>query len=151
MLSRFERFSFTISSIYGYIQKIEREEMEKYGLKGAYAQYLVAMQRFPQGITAARLGEVCDKDKAAVSRVVTEMEDRELIERECTNENAYRATLRLTKKGQEAAAYVCEKAKVAVGIAGAGLTEESREHFYKALELIASNLQSICREGIPEK
>ena len=40
MISRFERFSFAISGIYRSIQKIERDEMERYGLKGGYAQYL---------------------------------------------------------------------------------------------------------------
>ena len=50
MISRFEQFSFTISNIYRSIQKIEREEMDRYGLKGVYAQYLVALKRFPQGL-----------------------------------------------------------------------------------------------------
>ena len=34
MISRFELFVSSVSSIYRYIQKIERVEMEKYGLKG---------------------------------------------------------------------------------------------------------------------
>ena len=72
MISRFEQFSSVISSIYGAIQKIEREEMAKYGLKGAYAQYLVAVKRFPEGVTSTELCELCDKDKAAVSRIVAE-------------------------------------------------------------------------------
>lgn len=55
MISRFERFSFAISGIYRSIQKIERDEMERYGLKGGYAQYLVAMARHPQGLTSAQL------------------------------------------------------------------------------------------------
>ena len=38
MYARFEQFSSTISSIYRDIQKIERDDMVKYGVKGAYAQ-----------------------------------------------------------------------------------------------------------------
>ncbi len=150
MLNRFELFSFTISSIYGYIQKIEREEMEKYGLKGAYAQYLVAMNRFEEGITATNLCEFCDKDKAAVSRVISEMEKKNLVERVCTNDNAYRALIKLTEEGKRAAKYVAEKAKVAVEMAGKGLTDENRKIFYETLELIASNVQILCKEGLPE-
>ena len=75
MIDRFELFVAAISGIYRDIQKIERDEMVKYGLKGPYAQYLVAMKRCPQGITASALCEVCDKDKAAVSRMLGEMED----------------------------------------------------------------------------
>ena len=75
MVSRFEHFSASISCIYRYIQRIERTEMEKYGLKGPHAQCLLAMKKHPEGITAARLCEVCEKDKAAVSRILAELEE----------------------------------------------------------------------------
>ena len=150
MLSRFELFSFTISSIYGYIQKIEREEMEKYGLKGACAQYLLAMNRYEEGVTAAKLSEICDKDKAAVSRVITDMEKKGLVKRVCPNDNAYRALLKLTPEGKKAVEFVGEKAKVAVEYAGGGLSEENRKIFYESLQLIAANIQTLYKEGIPE-
>lgn len=116
MLQCFEQFSCAISSLYHSIQKLEREEMVKFGLKGPYAQYLVAMSRCPDGITAAQLGQVCDKDKAAVSRAITEMERQGLVTRDCDNNSLYRARLLLTQSGQQAAHYVCEKAKTAVGL-----------------------------------
>ena len=40
MIDRFEQFVSYISAIHRDVQKIERDEMVKYGLKGAYAQYL---------------------------------------------------------------------------------------------------------------
>ena len=58
MMDRFEQFTSAISVITRYIQKLERDEMEKYGLKGAYAQYLLMMHHYPDGITAAQL---CDR------------------------------------------------------------------------------------------
>ena len=73
MLSRYEQFSYIVSGINRHIQKLERDEMIKFGYKGAFAQYLVAMRHYPKGVTAAQLSEICDKDKAAVSRIVTEM------------------------------------------------------------------------------
>lgn len=150
MLQRFEQFSSAISSIYHAIQKLERYEMVKYGLKGPYAQYLVAMSRCPNGITAAQLALVCDKDKAAVSRAITEMEQRGLVSRDCSNHTLYRALLMLTRKGEQAARYVCEKAKSAVEYAGKDLTEESRALFYAALHQIADNLQTLSQSGLPE-
>lgn len=150
MISRFEQFTSAISSIHRSIQKIEREQMEKYGLKGVYAQYLVTIERYKEGITAAQLCEVCDLDKAAVSRAVAEMTKRGLLERVCANETAYRARLKLTDKGQEAADYVNRLALAAVETAGRELTDESRTIMYTALESIAANLTVICRNGIPE-
>ena len=120
-------------------------------MKGPHAQCLLAMSRYPEGITAARLCEICEKDKAAISRVVAEMEQKGLIYREASGENLYRAMLKLTEKGKEAATHVNERAKVAVELAGKGLTDEARQAFYAALNLIASNLQEISKQGIPSK
>ena len=147
---RFEQFSNFISGIYRSIQKLEREEMIKYGLKGAYAQYLVAMSRFKNGVTAAELCEICEKDKAAVSRIIVNMEQKGLVTRKAQNNNLYRALLTLTDEGKKAAQYVAERAKIAVEKAGAGLNEPDRITFYNALGLISSNLQAICKDGIPE-
>lgn len=149
MISRFEQFSFAIAGIYRSIQKIEREEMDRYGLKGAYAQYLVTLSRFPEGLPAARLCQICDVDKAAVSRAVAEMEHRGLIKR-VDSARSYRALLYLTDTGREAANFVSRRAQAAVAAAGQDLTEESRQTMYAALEAISTRLQVISREGIPD-
>ena len=149
MVSRFEHFSASISCIYRYIQKIERNEMEKYGLKGPYAQCLLAMARYPEGITAARLCEVCDKDKAAVSRMVAELEEKGLVSRSDLGVR-YRMQLKLTPLGEEAEEHVEQRAKLAVEEAGAGLTDQQRSTLYTVLDLIAGNLQEICIKGLKE-
>lgn len=149
MLSRFERFSFTIAAMHRYLIKIASDEMVKYGLKGSYAFYLAALHRYSDGITAAQLCEKCDKDKAAVSRAVAEMERRGLILRETNGDNLYRALLKLTDEGKKAADFICERAALAVETAGDGLSDNDRKIFYEALDLIAGNLQIISRNGLP--
>lgn len=149
MLDRFVQFTAAISSIHRFIQKIERDEMEKYGLKGAYAQYLLAMERHPEGITAAALCEVCDKDKAAVSRILSEMEAKELVCRADTGDSQYRARMVLTDAGLAAADYVRHKAALAAEIAGKDLSEDERKAFYITLEHLAGNIRTISRQGLP--
>ena len=152
MLDRFEHFSYSISNIYKHIIKIERDEMEKYGLRASYVQYLITMNRFPEGITATKLGEICEKDKAAISRIVAEMESKGLVSREGDkNNNMYRAKLILTDEGKKAADYVCERAERAVNAAGQGLSEEDRKIFYGVLAIFEANLRRISRDGIPER
>ena len=147
---RFEKFSYVISALHRQIQKIESDEMIKYGLKGPYAQYLAAMLRFPEGITAARLCEVCSKDKAAVSRILNEMEHKGLITKKC-GDNSYRAKLLLTTEGRNAAEYVRRKAMAAVELAGNDLfSPEERSSFYNSLELISNNLQKLTKKGIED-
>ena len=151
MLDRFEQFSYSISNIYRHIMKIEREEMEKYGLRGSYAQYLIAITHFPDGITSSKLCEICDRDKAAISRIVSEMEKKGLIRRETNRDNYYRAKLVLTDEGKKAAGFVADRAEKAVTAAGKGLGDDDRKIFYGTLAIIEANLRRISREGIPDK
>ncbi len=146
MVDRFERFSFAISEINRCWHKIAAEEMEAYGLKGSHAIYLTSLYHYPQGITAGKLSELSGKDKADVSRMTAIMEKNGLIVKEG---NSYRALLKLTATGREAAEHVRGRASVAVENASRGLSEEHRAIFYQALELIVSNLQNICEEGLP--
>lgn len=149
MLNRYERFSFLISSINRDIQKIEREEMVKYGYKGAYAQYLIALYRNPYGLTSAQLCEICDKDKAAVSRVVSEMVEKNLVKR--TGDNIYRAMLVLTDEGKKAVSYVAQKAEIAVDIIGNSIEEDERKIMYEVLKDIYTKLNTISQTGIPDE
>ena len=150
MIHRYQQFSTAISCLYHDIQKLERVEMAKYGLKGPHAQCLLAMSRYPEGITAVRLCEVCEKDKAAISRIVAELEQMGMVRRTEHNGTRYRASLTLTEQGQTAAKAVEEKARLAVERAGAGLDDKSREVFYSVLALIAGNLHVICKNGLAE-
>ena len=148
-MNRFEQFSYVISGINRHIQKIERDEMIKYGYKGAFAQYLVAIRRFPEGLTSAKLCEICDKDKAAVSRVLNEMQEKGLILRENTGDNRYNALIKLTDEGFRAVAYVDERAEAAIEAIGNEMSDEKRAEFYATLNFIASKLQTLSKEGLP--
>ena len=148
MIERFENFSYAINGIYRYVLKIEREEMEKYGYRGSYALYLAIMSHFPEGITATRLGELSDRDKAGISRTLAEMEEHGLVERQTNKNNFYRAKLVLTEKGKEVSDFVREKAISAVSEAGGGISDEERRIFYDCLITIASNLKKISNQGL---
>lgn len=151
MIDRFERFSFAVAAMSRYIQKIETDELEKMGLKGSYALYLIILSRYPQGLTATELCEQCEKDKAAISRAVASMEKQGLITRNSDSHSPYRAPIILTAAGKAAADHVRQKAIVAVSRAGTGVSDEDRAIMYATLEKIAANLQLISKEGIPQQ
>ena len=151
MISKYEIFSAVVSSLYRDIQKIERMEMAKYGLKGPHAQCLLAMSRYPQGITASRLCALCDKDKAAISRTVAELERESMVIRDLRDGSNYRATLKLTEQGQVAAQQVEERVKLVVEKAGSGMTDAQWEAFYSIMDLIAGHLQTICESGLEDE
>ncbi len=148
MIQRFQRFSSAVSSLYRDMQKIERTEMAKYGLKGPHVQCMLALSDYPDGITAAKLCEICEKDKAAISRTVAELEAAGMVECQEKNGVRYRAPLKLTKQGAAAARAVQKRTLQAVRQAGEGLDDEKRKIFYEVMGLIAGNLHTICQEGL---
>lgn len=150
MISRFEQFCTAIASIHRSIQKIERVEMAKYGLKGPHCQCMLAMERHPEGITAARLCEICEKDKAAISRTVAELEQCGMVSRADPEGKRYRAALKLTEKGLEVARNVNRLVYLAVSKASEGYDGETQQVFVRVLNLVAGNLQNICKEGLLE-
>lgn len=151
MQSRYEQFSVSISSIYHAIQRIEKNEMIIYGSRGIYVPYLAALHRYPEGLTAARLSEICDRDKAAVSRTLADMEKDGLIIRQIKGDNKNRALLFLTDEGKRAAQFVACKAQFAVEEGGEGLSNQDRMQLQQALARIARNLEKICEKGLSQR
>lgn len=138
MNRRFQSFVTGITVCYKYIQRIKAMEMTELGLKGAHVMCLFFLHQNPEGLTAAQLCQLCAEDKAAISRNVAVLQQEGYIE-SCGKR--YRATLRLTEKGQQVAGRVDVLIAQWVSSGGDGLTEEERATFYRVLEHIACNLR----------
>ncbi|MDY3224611.1 MAG: MarR family transcriptional regulator [Candidatus Faecousia sp.] len=148
MIERFEKFSLAIAEISRYWHKIAAEELGKYSLKASHANYLLTLYRYPEGLTAPKLAELCDRDKADVSRMLSILESKGLVTKVGTNSNRYRGNLYLTPEGKTVAKELTQRAELAVEQAGKGLTEENRKIFYESLEMITNNLRKISEEGL---
>lgn len=148
MLNRFARFSLAISEIDRCWHKLAAEAMAKYDLNSPHAVYLTTLYEHPDGITAAKLGELCCKNKADVSRMVGILEKKGLVRRETIGGNLYRAKLLLTAEGKQAAEYVRNLAALVVEQAGSDLSDGDREVFYRCLEQVAGKLQAMSKKGL---
>lgn len=151
MIRRFERFLQSISEIEYSVHRIASDQLAAFGLKGSYATYLTTLSRYPDGISSAKLGELCRRDKSDVSRAVSALEKQGFVRREGGSAGQYRARLILTEAGLAMSDSVCRSASLAVELAGAGLTDEQRAEFQNALDLIAENLKKLGKEGLPKK
>ena len=141
MLDRFENFSLLISEIHKLIVKISSEEMKKYGLQSPSARFLLVLNKKGK-CTAALLSRITGKNKAEISRTISSLEEKELIEKEASSTN-YRVTIRLTERGKETAEAIEKAAIKAVSAASEGVSDEDRETMYNALDQIAQNLQKV--------
>lgn len=148
MIERFEKFSLAIAEINRCWHKIAGEELAKYSLKASHVTYLLTLYRYPEGLTAPKLAELCDRDKADVSRMLSILEEKGLVTKDGIGSNRYRGRLRLTAEGQAVAKELSHRAELSVEQAGAGLTEENRVIFYDSLDTITKNLRRICQEGL---
>ncbi len=141
LIDRFERFTSAIFTLHHSWNRIATEEMKRHGLKGAYAFYLVTIADADRDITAAQLTELCQRDKADVSRAIAVFQEKGILEKQ--SGNRYRMALRLTEKGRCLADEIRQQVADVLESAGQGLSEEMRENMYRSLSLIAENLKKI--------
>lgn len=147
MFDRFEKFALTIAQLNRYVQKIKTMEMTELGLKGNHTMCLYYLGKNTDGLTSSELCSLCKEDKAAVSRTVAELESLGFVKADDTDgKREYRTKLHLTKKGEGAACIIDTKIRNAVDLGGNGLTEEQRENFYTALDIISANLEKLTKD-----
>lgn len=152
MIDRFETFATSIALIHKYIQRIKTNEMNALGLKGKYAMCLYSLGKSPDGLTASELCRVCGEDKAAISRAISELEEKELVFADkYTDKRAYRAKVFLTKKGKETISYINQRIEYILDVIGDELSDVQRGDFYRYLALITDNLKSYAQAQMPDK
>lgn len=145
-MDRFETFATTILMIHRCIQKIKDREMLLYGLKGTHVMCLYSLGKEPEGLTASELCSICGEDKAAISRTVSDLTDKEFVSLNTDGQKrAYRTKVLLTEKGKNVIAYINERIEIALRSVGEGLSDSQRNSFYSSLSLIANNLMKYTK------
>ena len=145
MKQRFETFTTQIAKISRYIRKIKSEEMAEFNLKSPHVSCLYYLHK-QNDMTAKELCDVCDEDKAAVSRSIDYLEKNGYIACDSKTEKRYKSPLSLTERGEKIAKKIAEKIDGILDRASSGLSEEHRKIFYSSLLLISNNLQNICNK-----
>ena len=138
MNQRFQSFVTGITVCYKYIQRIKSMEMTELGLKGTHVMCLFFLYQNPEGLTAAKLCQLCAEDKAAISRTLAFLQQEGYL---LSTGHRYRAVLTLTEKGTQTAQQLEKLIGQWVGFGGDGLSEEDRATFYRVLEHISGNLR----------
>ena len=141
MVDRFERFSFAISEISRYWHKITADEMEKYGLKGPHSVYLTTMYRYPEGVTAPQLCELCGKDKSDVSRAMSMMEQKGLVEKRSVSYDARLKKLVLTEKSEAIAHLMSDDIAKLESVLTDGFSESELDTLYSYIDRMKNNLK----------
>ena len=108
MEGRFSSFTVLIAKISREIRRIKTEEMAELSLKSPHVSCLYYL--YTQGsMTVRELCDICDEDKAAISRSLEYLEECGYIVRDHADGRRYKAPLVLTEGGREIAERVTEK------------------------------------------
>ncbi len=146
MKNRFELFTTLIAKCSRSIKRIKSLEMEEFNLKSPHVSCLYYLYVNNSSLTAKELCDICDEDKAYVSRSLDSLETEGYITCESKTAKRYKSPIVLTEKGKVVAKRVAEKVNAIVENASIGLTEEDRQVFYSTLKLISNNLDAIIHK-----
>lgn len=140
-MDRFETFTGSILELNRYLQRLKDIEMKPFGLRANHVMCLYYLGKNPDGLTVTQLADVCKEDKAAVSRCLSQLIERELVGGNFPeNKRSYRTKLTLTASGRELVQKIYERVDAAMVGGSNGLTGEQRENLYAAMEIIMNNL-----------
>ena len=145
MQQRFRNFTLLNAQISRCLRRIKTEEMADIKLKSGHVScmyYLYAVGP----LTAKELCDMCEEDKANVSRSMEYLEQNGYLAPLPDEKRLYKRRYTLTEKGTEAAKRLDEKIERVLAIAGEGVTEENRAIMYASLAKVSANLQRICDE-----
>lgn len=147
LIKRFEEFVSLISSIHKNIQKIKQDRMKQFGLSGNHVMCLFYLAQHQEGLTAAQLCQLMSVNKAAVSRAMAELEEKDYIFYMNQEENKkYRAVARLTVTGFAVTEQLDEIIYEVVNEIGKDLEEEERNMMYQSLETVSKNLDTLAKK-----
>ena len=145
MQERFQNFTVLIAKISRSIRKIKTEEMDEFNLKSPHVSCLYYLYKSGP-LTAKEICDICQEDKASISRSIEYLEKNDCIECKSNLQKRYKSPLNLTKKGQIISERIGQKIDSILDLASVGLSDEERTILYKSLALISDNLEKICEK-----
>ncbi len=146
MKERFKTFTILISKISRNVKKIKNQEMAEYGLRSVHVTCLYYLYS-EESLTATELCELCEEDKATISRGLDFLEENGYIVCETKQAKRYKSALALTEKGMEVGKKITDKINCVLDEICIDLSEEERGAFYRSLAIISDSLE-LCTKGI---
>ena len=146
MKERFQTFTALIAKISRNIKKIKNQEMAEYGLRSVHVTCLYFLYS-AKSLTATELCDLCEEDKATISRGLDFLEENGYIACQTKLAKRYKSPIVLTEKGLSVAKKITDKINFVLDEICIDLTEEERTEFYRSLTIISDSLE-LCTKGI---
>ena len=138
---RFDKFYSTTCSILKSIQKLKSKYMMHYGLSSAHTMCLRHLYNSPEGLARTKLANLCDIDKAQISRIVNELCSKGYITEPESENGNYRKRLKLTALGKDTADGINQAVAQIHSFVSSDIPEDEISSFYTTLDLICEKLK----------
>ena len=146
-MERFEAFTTIIANLSRYIRKIKTGEMAKWNLKSNHVSCIYYIYK-NNSLTPKQLCDICEEDKANVSRSIEYLEENGYVKLNPTPNKRYKRTFSLTEKGEMVGRSISERIDEVLLRSGEGVSEEQRAIMYSSLIKIGESLQKIADEYV---
>ena len=143
MEERVQAFTVLITGISRSIHRIKTEEMSEFELRSSHVSCLYYLYK-KGSLTAREICDLCEEDKANISRAVKYLEEKGYVFCESEEKKRYQSPLCLTDSGKEIGKAIVEKIDRVLDVASRGLTDEERAVMYKGLAVVNKNLNELC-------
>ena len=135
--TRFARFEGYIGSAAKSIARLKAVRMARFHLSAAHTSCLLRLLAAPDGLTQTGLREALGMDRAQISRVLHQLEEKGYVASDGTG---YNRVYRLTKSGISVSREVDGIVTDVLTFVSGGIPEEEIEAFYRTFAIIAENL-----------
>jgi DNA-binding MarR family transcriptional regulator len=149
---RFVPFVLYTERISKNIKRLADSKMEPYGLRSAHIMCILQLAKSEKGLSSAELSRVCGVDKAFVSRITTELMEKNYISRDIgPKQGKYKTKCLLTENGKEIYNVINELLCDFISKINKNTTLKKLETFYEVLNTIDIELDDITNKEIDNK
>ena len=146
--TRFARFEGYIGSAAKSIARLKAARMAHFHLSAAHTSCLLRLLAAPDGLTQTGLREALGMDRAQISRVLRQLEEKGYV---ASGGTGYNRAYRLTQSGLSVAREVDGIVTDVLTFVSGGIPEAEIEAFYRTFAIITENLsRAEARFGTPQ-
>ena len=138
---RFNKFCSLLCGATKSINKLKSKYMMHYGLTSAHTMCIRYLYVSPEGLNRMELAEMCDIDKAQISRTVNELCAKGYLTESENETNNYRKRLKLTPMGKDTADEINKAVNEIHAFVSDDLSAEQLETFYSTFDVICARLK----------
>ena len=138
---RFNKFCSLLGGATKSINKLKSKYMMHYGLTSAHTMCIRYLYVSPEGLNRMELAEMCDIDKAQISRTVNELCAKGYLTESENETNNYRKRLKLTPMGKDTADEINKAVNEIHAFVSDDLSAEQLETFYSTFDVICARLK----------